>query len=548
MTDSPKSNAFPDKQTVDIKYETLELVQVPLVNRCFQVVCDIKARNFFALQYHPNTNMRYYPLQMKSTLSEDMSLYLTENQSPSEFAYDRHSSHDIELKYQSHSFFLNKFILLSRCPKFFTKINHECSQIDLEPLVSQKTNIALIEILIHYIYTDTCSIQIINSALRRSKVNSENLFLKFVSDFRELAADKFGLNDLKVALVNSDFSKNIKSVLNLNNLSNEEKLKPMSDLLFRLLNDAPVSSKTEKRVRKELKFSRISLPQLYDCLIECNNGVVIECHKCVLVARCEYFKNMFLGSWIEGGQQMVQLPFDVDLMQILIDYLYSDEIQLEFIHSGASTSVKSKNEREVEVLLNLYVLSDQLLVNRLKNLCEFKCANLVNLKNVVEVLEFAHQYESKQLKEFCMEFISCNLSTLIDAKSLELINMELLKEISLFYRTYYPIVESRIITPYFGGLDPAKIEVVPNEIINDPKFYDISLEDEKKKSIPNGSIFSSPQLNSHKEELFVMKVAEDAESVNIKEEKDKIENSAKWEKVKKKVKKIFFCKGSQCFI
>ena len=39
----------------------------------------MKARNFFALQYHPNTNMIFYPKQTKSSFKNDFQLFLQEN-------------------------------------------------------------------------------------------------------------------------------------------------------------------------------------------------------------------------------------------------------------------------------------------------------------------------------------------------------------------------------------------------------------------------------------------------------------------------------------
>jgi hypothetical protein len=218
----------------------------------------------------------------------------------------------------------------------------------------------------------------------------------------------------------------------------------MIDFLHGLLSVSTANSSVNngKLMQKVLKFQRNSYSELFDCEIILNEDHSIKCHKCLLIARCDYFRHMFTGSWIESKSTVIQLPFDVDLMQILIDYLYTDDIQMEFIHSSpnSGTSLKSKTERELEILFNLYVLSDQLLVTRLKNLCEFKITNLVNLKNVAEIFDFAGHYEANQLKEFCMEFITRNLVTLIEAKQLETLSLNLLKELSGFYREYFHIV------------------------------------------------------------------------------------------------------------
>lgn len=312
----------------------------------------------------------------------------------------------------------------------------------------------------------------------------------------------------------------------------------MSKLMEKLISDP--------RYRKKLTFSRTSHKDLHDCEIKCNNNEAIRCHKIILVARCDYFQNMLLGCWVESNQQTIELPFDVDLMQIIVDYLYTDDIQMEFIHDSENfnSSFKGKTEREIEVLFNLFVLSDQLLLDRLKNLCEFKLANLVNLKNVVEIFEFSVEYEADQLKEFTMEFIICNLITLLEAKLLETVSLELLRDLSKFYRSYYPSVGSRIITPYSYGLDPTKVELIPLDLLYDQKFVDMDeeLSSHKKKGFSTREVIDSNRESPQKElETESLSVVRETENLNEKKSLSTSfrENIEKWEKVKKKVHNYF---------
>lgn len=146
---------------------------------------------------------------------------------------------------------------------------------------------------------------------------------------------------------------------------------------------------------------------------------------------------MFMGGWLESSKSSITLPFDLDLMQIFIDYLYTDELSaMESVVERAInySSVKSRTEKEIELAMNVYVLSDQLLVEHLKSLCEFKLVYLVSLKNVGEMLEFATQYSAQQLRQYCMEFCARNLVTLVDSRLLESLGQELLNDLSQFYR------------------------------------------------------------------------------------------------------------------
>ncbi len=299
-----KPHSPPD--SVNSKTEQLDLNQVPFVNRCFHVVCDKKARNFFALQQLPTDNMRHYVQLHKSLFADQMDQYLTENVTKSEESDSFHSysspfsvqrSHDIELKYNGSVFCLNKFILFSRSPKFFDKVKSDLDnpQLDLETYFGRKYSEKSFDLLMRYIYTGRCSAELISSCLRAGRITSEAGFLKLIAEFKDLAVEKFGFKELKLALDQNNFVKLVKE-LNLNSRSNEEKFELASSLLARLV-DNP-------RHRRRLHLSRGMYPELYDCQIRCSKGEVVACHKCVLVARSEYFQNMLLGCWMESSQQV----------------------------------------------------------------------------------------------------------------------------------------------------------------------------------------------------------------------------------------------------
>lgn len=510
--------------------EVLDTNRISLVNRCVQVFCDLKANNFFALQYHPNTSMRMYPLEMKSALKNDMKEFLDENLQFKNFF-------DIELKFRDRIYYVHKFIILSRCTKIFNKKDLlNCNKIDLDQVISSKFPNNALEIVINFIYTNECNKEILKKVLKACKILTESSFGKFLSDFKETFVDKFGFAEYK-----NSFESNSKILKNLNinsKDSNEDKLESMSDFLLKILDPKIYKSNLK---RKHFKFSRDFCPELYDCSINLNNGQTIECHKCILIARSAFFNNMLLGSWLESNSAEINLPIDLDLMQIYIDYLYSDEILMEFIHAGTnySTSLKSKTEKEIELLFNLYVLSDQLLTDRLKNLCEFKLANLVNLKNVAEIFEFSEQYDAKQLKEFCMEFMSLNLVTLLESKQLENVNVDRLADLSEFYKSYFENVGSRRITPYTDGLEPDQVELVPHELIFDQKFVDAAVIDYEDNWFKQKKISVSRSEDRIETQVVISPMESPIfESDNFDQVQNSNEDNFKWEKVKKKVLKI----------
>jgi hypothetical protein len=459
--------------------------------------------------------MTNYPVEARSEFSQNMQTFFVENVTVSQqqglysTTYSQ-DFNDIQFKYHGTTFGLHKFVMHTRCSKIFTKLELKLNTklVELDTFIGQKLTPKVFEMIINYIYTNQFQTESFRQALKAAKVHSEATFIKFLNEFRELAIDKFGLVDLKPSLESNTYLKNLKE-LNLN--VKEDRVDLMVDFFCRMINNSK---------RKPLKFSRSSYKEFHDCQIECNNDQTIMCHRCILVARSEFFRNMLLGSWIESSSFSIKLPFDADLMQIIVDYLYTDDIQMDFIHSSntISSSIKSRNEREVEVLFNLFVLSDQLLLERLKNLCEFKLANLVNLKNVVEILGFADEYEARQLKDFAMEFVCLNLVTLIEAKQLEWCDMKLLNDLSSFYRLYYPLVASRMITPYMDGPDPEKIELVPLDLIYDQKFIDSDFKPQQQQQQQSASTPSSMTSSMSSQNM--------AASLTDDQQADKLESSS----------------------
>lgn len=195
----------------------------------------------------------------------------------------------------------------------------------------------------------------------------------------------------------------------------------------------------------------------------------------------------------------------------------------------------------------MFVLSDQLLLERLKNLCEFKLANLVNLKNIGEIFVFSDEYDAKQLKDFCMEFISLNLTTLIDMKQLESVEVGLLHDLAAFYREWFSFVGSRRITPYSDGPDPDKIDLVSFDLIYNQKYVEGEMGPPENSSTASTKAQSQAKktplasLDKQQEELnSESKVNHESPSSQEPNEEiaspvAQLETEEKWVRVKKQV-------------
>lgn len=390
--------------------------------------------------------------------------------------------------------------------------------------------------LIKIIYVSQVEIDDVTETFRRSRINTETNYVKFLQLFRETVLDKLGLVEFKQPLDQSLSSNALNALkqFKLDSKGVDERLPLIGQHFLNLLNLASVARS------RTIYFNRLSHDDLYDCQIDCNDGQSIKCHKCVLVARSEFFRNMFLGGWLESSLKSVSLPFDLDLAQIFVDYLYTDELILSNSGAKNESTMKSKTEIEIELLVNLYVLSDQLLVERLKNLCEFRLAYLINLKNVIEMFDFSCEYEATQLKDYCMEFISRNLDTLVEMRQLESLGMSSLQQLAKFYRGYFPLIEARLLTPYSFGLDPDKVELVPEELLYDEKFIQgvgTGEEAASRKKTPTPLVGS--KLKPLEDELKIMDNLSLGENdpghVSAPQQASGPVNTQKWETVTKKV-------------
>uniref|UniRef100_A0A7N4PKW2 Inhibitor of Bruton tyrosine kinase n=1 Tax=Sarcophilus harrisii TaxID=9305 RepID=A0A7N4PKW2_SARHA len=186
---------------------------------------------------------------------------------------------------------------------------------------------------------------------------------------------------------------------------------------------------------------------LYDVTMKSLDGKEFPCHRCVLCARLEYFHSMLSSSWIEASScAALEMSIHSDVLQVILDYLYTDE------------APAIKDSQSVEFVCNVLVVADQLLIIRLKEICEVAITEKLTLKNAAMTLEFAAMYNAEQLKLSCLQFIGLNMAALLEARTLDVLSDDVLKDLSVFYRKMIPAMDRRVITPYQDGPDISYLE------------------------------------------------------------------------------------------
>ncbi|XP_041043858.1 inhibitor of Bruton tyrosine kinase isoform X1 [Carcharodon carcharias] len=451
-------------------YERIKLEKLPCVHRAVSVTMDLNGRNFAILQSDPKTSLYEIPNVSSSSLNEDFGKLLRE-------ATETDSIHDITCQVGNQIFPSHKYILAMRSD-YFRKLffpdgeNVEIPDAQLQEddavgcdlYILDKIQADLFANILQFIYTDTCDlltdgykpkihckdkIETYQDPLI-SKLEGSMQKFSFCEEVKGKSASEVYEN--QPCKKPNTKSKNSKKTRRLNEEANPVKMLQVMAKKFGLaslsarLDGVKLENWKIKVVHKKggskLKFSQKKCSYLCDVTLRSEDGKEFVCHKCVLCARLEYFHRMLSNAWIEASCcTALEMPIHSDILEVILDYIYT----------GEAPAVKES--QDVEFICNVLVVADQLLISRLKEICEVAITEKLTLKNTSELLEFAAMYNAEQLKLSCLQFIGLNMAALLEARSLDILSDEVLKELSVSYRNMIPAMQNRIITPYPGGPD-----------------------------------------------------------------------------------------------
>ncbi|KAL3883749.1 hypothetical protein ACJMK2_029983 [Sinanodonta woodiana] len=451
--------------------EDVQVVRIANVNRGTYITADSKGRNFAVLQSLPNCSLTDVPMVCHSEMICNFRVLLEE-------ADEFDNIHDVILQCKGKNWPAHRFILQSRSAYFnnlFQKDTYnekEIANVSLSNVHPQ-----IFEQALAYMYTDSCELLNIGSKFEMREIESEteeifHMDLDDPDSSLHMSNSSKGGKKMsafevhqKMKALNKGFQKekgkhnaDFKSpVRMLQEVANRFGIKGLSKKADCVRYSGGVIVSTGKQLQQPvLKFDkhrfRDSRMDVYDVSIQSSDGIIFPCHKCVLVARLEYFHSMLASGWMEtSASAALTLPIPGEILEILLDYLYTDEAPLV---TGCGNA---------ELLCNILVVADQMLVGRLKEICEVALAGLITIKNAAELLEFSCVYNASQLKATCQQFISLNLSTILEARALDVLSDEVLSDLTTYYRNSIPRMSSRIITPYNVGPDKAFLESLADQ-------------------------------------------------------------------------------------
>lgn len=459
-------------------YERIRLEKLPYIHRAVAITMDSKGRNFAVLQSDPKTSMYEVPTVSSSSFTQHFQRLLAE-------ADETDSIHDVTLQAGDRVFPAHKYILSARSEFFRKLLLPEASQdegdeevkrsvdaVGCDLLVLEKISPEMLEQLLCFIYTDSCQMLVHGARpvvphIRHPPELEER---QIIHNLQKLNLSRHSALEIYRSLpasvpdhVEKSKSKSTKAGKKVKGSSvGDSSLNPvkmlqgvakkigLGALLTRLDSVRYENAQivvVQKKTGSKPHFTQKKYSYLCDVTLRAEDGKEFPCHKCVLCARLDYFNSMLGNPWIESTScTALDIPTSSGVLQVVLEYIYTDE----------APSVRES--LSVEFMCNVLVVADQLLITRLKDICEVVITENLTLKNAAELLEFSVMYNAEQLKLSCLQFIGLNMAALLESKALEVLRDDVLLELAEAYRKMIPAMERRYITPHPGAPDLSTYE------------------------------------------------------------------------------------------
>jgi len=149
-------------------------------------------------------------------------------------------------------------------------------------------------------------------------------------------------------------------------------------------------------------------------------GKKLMAHKCILFARCPYFKAMFQSGLSESNAREIKInEASYEAFKIMLEFLYA-----------GNTNVSLDAAPEVLMLADKYVIPE------LKNACEYKLFKMNIQDNVFELFKLSEILSVPLIEEACLDFIISNWDLIAESTEFQSLDIKIkervLKEVSIY--------------------------------------------------------------------------------------------------------------------
>jgi len=124
-------------------------------------------------------------------------------------------------------------------------------------------------------------------------------------------------------------------------------------------------------------------------------GRSIHAHRVILSMLSERFRAMFSSGFLESTQKQIRLD----------DIRYTTFMSmLEYLYTGKGPEIDTNDDNNLLKIVELLRLSDQFMLDHLKQICECKLGSAVNEMNVESILSHGEMFNATQLVQFCLHY------------------------------------------------------------------------------------------------------------------------------------------------
>lgn len=380
-----------------LEKEEIEVCRIPYIHRASSIAMNREGNNFAVTQVNP--------LKSIDTSYRKVSDMTVDFQKLIDSYW-----YDVQIKFGHLIWPAHQYIVAFHS-NYFRKLFETCEHKTTSDLIISVGYIHndLGKQLFQFFYTDTCDLTTPGTTFVWTTQQKKYIDFDF---FTKPSDDNFS-NTVELSNSNCSNQHSIENVPLCNDpvsllllIANKFEIVRLSNRLKKLkFSDGVVNHTNQNSDVPKLRFDRLKLPEFSDVTIKSKDGSEFKCHRCVLIARSEYFCSMLTNDWLEASKSgALNLPFSADLLSILLDYLYSNEVPTLIVN------------KTLDLLCEVLVMADQLLLMGLKDISEEQIITLINLKNVGEILEFSFWYNANHLKETCLQIIYHNMAFMLESR------------------------------------------------------------------------------------------------------------------------------------
>ncbi|EXJ93079.1 hypothetical protein A1O3_01635 [Capronia epimyces CBS 606.96] len=175
-----------------------------------------------------------------------------------------------------------------------------------------------------------------------------------------------------------------------------------------------------------------------DVLIELADGAELPAHSVLLCIRCPFFDRLFNGRagglWMstrrtaaEDKSEAVRVDLkhiDERTFRMLLRHLYADTGEELF-----DDLVTQSLGEFIDVVIELMAAANELMLDRLAQICQQTLGRYVNVRNVCSLLNTVAECSVDSFKRAALEYICLNLESLLEMKLLDELDDELFSEL-----------------------------------------------------------------------------------------------------------------------